>query len=148
MSTETQALEFLEAYDVTHVVVFTSLGTDGTSHELYDAGYGDEGKWRWMARIGGLDDKLYGNYSLGQDWIDTNEDGQVRTDELIANELGVSTVLYKLMKYASETIAFGSSGIQLEHFEREYFSQDTAQWFQDVNGYAAAPVLVYKVVYD
>jgi len=150
MSNETEALKFCRDYDVTHVVVFASFGTDGQSTTLYDAGYGDEGKWRWMAKIGGLDDNLYGNYTLGEDWLDINEDGQVDSDELVNNEMGNSTLIYKLMHYARESIAIGSSDITLEHFEKAYFSQssETIKWFQDSNGYSTAVVCVYEVIYD
>jgi dolichyl-diphosphooligosaccharide--protein glycosyltransferase len=157
MSNETGALEILESFnereehDVTHALVFVTFATDGTSNTIYDAGYGDEGKWRWMARIGGLDDDKYGNQTLGTDWIDTNDNGQADEGELEANELGNSTVVYKLMHYASETLVFGSSNIQLEHFEPAYFSQneDTFQWRQrSSDDYFGWAVCVYKINYD
>jgi len=141
MSNETEAIKFLKEYDVTHVVVYQSFRQDGS-----DAVYGDEGKWRWMARIPGLDDTKYGNYTLGIDWIDTNEDGQAGTDELIMNEMGNSTVLYKLMHYARDIVIQGYSEIELEHFEEAYFSQVT--WFGDSQGGFAPMVCVYKVIYD
>lgn len=156
MSNETGAIEILERfnergeYNITHVLVFHTFATDGS--EIYDAGYGDEGKWRWMARIGGLDDEKYGNNTLGIDWVDTNEDGQFNEGELIANELGNSTVIYKLMHYASDTLVYGSSDIQLEHFEPAYFSQkggQELQWYQrSEREQFAAVVCVYKVNYD
>jgi dolichyl-diphosphooligosaccharide--protein glycosyltransferase len=162
MSNETGALEILERfnergeYNITHVLVFYTFATDGS--KIYDAGYGDEGKWRWMARIGGLDDEKYGNNtvsatdSLGMDWIDTDKDGQVDDGELIVNELGNSTVIYKLMHYARETLVFGSSDIQLDHFEPVYFSQKGGQelqwWPRSATEQFAAVVCVYKVNYD
>jgi len=135
-------------------LVFVTFATDGSSDTIYDAGYGDEGKWRWMARIGGLDDDKYGNYtSLGMDWIDVNDNQQYDEgeDELVANELGNSTVIYKLMHYASDTLVFGSSDIQLEHFEPAYFSQtpgEQLQWIPRSGDYFAPVVCVYKVNYD
>ena len=157
MSNETGAIEILERFNergehnITHILVFHTFATDGSSNTIYDAGYGDEGKWRWMARIGGLDDNKYGNYtSLGMDWVDTNDDGQLDDDELIVNELGNSTVLYKLMHYASDTLTAGYSDIELEYFEAAYFSQDaeTLQWIPRSDDYFAAAVCVYKVNYD
>jgi len=156
MSNETGAIEILEQfnergeYNVTYVVVFVTFATDGSSDKIYDAGYGDEGKWRWMARIGGLDDEKYGNNTLGIDWVDTNDNGQVDDGELVANELGNSTVIYKLMHYASDTLTSGNSDIELEHFEKAYFSQDTKtlQWYPRSNDYFAAAVCVYKINYD
>jgi len=145
MSNETEAIKFLKEYDVTHVVVYTSFRQDGS-----DAVYGDEGKWRWMARIPGLDDTEFGNYTLGIDWIDTNEDNDPSADELIMNEVGNSTVLYKLMHYARDMVIQGYSGIELEHFEAAYFSQQlgAVTWFGDSQGGFAPMVCVYKVIYD
>jgi len=159
MSNETGAIEILEGFnehgedDVTYVLVFVTFATDGSSDTIYDAGYGDEGKWRWMARIGGLEDNDYGNFTLGTDWIDVNDNQQYDKgeDELVANELGNSTVIYKLMHYASDTLAYGSSDIQLEHFEPAYFSQkpgEQLQWIPRSGDYFVAAVCVYKVNYD
>ncbi|MBA7698614.1 hypothetical protein ES703_107293 [subsurface metagenome] len=144
MSNETEAIKFLKDYDVDYVVIYQSFRQDGT-----DAVYGDEGKWRWMARIPGLDDTEFGNYTLGTDWIDANEDGQVGTDELVMNEMGNSTVLYKLMHYARDMVLYGYSEIELEHFEGSpygYFSK--AEWYRDSQGAFAPMVCVYKVNYD
>ena len=145
MSNETEAIKFLKDYDVTYVVVYQSFRQDGS-----DAVYGDEGKWRWMARIPGLDDAKFGNYTLGMDWTDTNEDNNPSADELIVNEVGNSTVLYKLMHYARDMVIQGYSGIELEHFEEAYFSQqyDAATWFRDSQGLFAPMVCVYEVIYD
>jgi dolichyl-diphosphooligosaccharide--protein glycosyltransferase len=154
MSNETEAIEILEEfnargpYNVTHVVVYQTFRQDGS-----DAPYGDEGKWRWMARIPGLNDTKYGNYTLGLDWIDANEDGQVGTDEPIMNEMGNSTVLYKLMHYARDIVIQGYSEIELEHFEgppHGYFSQELGDidWYYDSQGAFAPMVCVYKVIYD
>ncbi len=156
MSNETEAIEILKDFNergpnnVTYVVVYTSFREDGS-----DAVYGDEGKWKWMARIGGLDDEKYGNYTLGIDWTDTNEDGSAGSDELIPNEVGESTVLYKLMHYARDMILnYGYSDITLEHFEgppQGYFSQesDSLRAYSDsATTSFAAVVCVYKVKYD
>jgi dolichyl-diphosphooligosaccharide--protein glycosyltransferase len=145
MSNETEAIKFLKEYDVTYVVIYQSFRQDGS-----DAVYGDEGKWRWMARIPGLDDNLLGNLTLGQDWIDLDENGQPGDDETIINELGNSTVLYKLMHHSRDMIIQGYSEIELEHFEEAYFSQQVGAptWFADSQGYFAPMVCVYKVNYD
>ncbi len=145
MSNETEAIKFLKEYDVDYVVVFQTFRDDGS-----DAVYGDEGKWRWMARIPGLDDAQYGNYSLGIDWTDTNNDGQIGSDELLVNEKGNSTVLYKMMHYARDMVLNYGSNIQLEYFEEAYFSQEigATPQFRDSQGYFVPMVCVYKVIYD
>jgi dolichyl-diphosphooligosaccharide--protein glycosyltransferase len=147
MSNETEAIKFLKAYDVNYVVIYQSFRQDRT-----DAVYGDEGKWRWMARIPGLNDTLFGNYTLGTDWVDANADNQVGTSELVMNEMGNSTVLYKLMHYSRDVVVQGYSDITLEYFEgppQGYFSQQygAVKWFQDSQGAFAAMVCVYKVNY-
>jgi dolichyl-diphosphooligosaccharide--protein glycosyltransferase len=151
MSNETEAVEILEEfssrgpYDVNYVVIYQSFRQDGT-----DAVYGDEGKWRWMAKIPGLNDTQFGNYTLGTNWIDTNGDNQVGTDELVMNEMGNSTVLYKLMHYSRDIVIQGYSEITLEHFEEAYFSQQpgAVKWYQDSQGAFAVMVCVYKVNYN
>lgn len=148
MSNETEALKFLKQYNVTHVLVFTSFRQDGNT-----AVYGDEGKWRWMANIPGLNSTRYGSYTLGVDWTDEDEDGQADSEELTENTLGTNTVLYKLMNYAIDMVVHDSSDIQLEHFigpPNGYFSQvyDDVKWYQDSNGYFATMVCVYEVDYD
>ncbi len=144
MSNETEAIKFLKEYDVTYIVVYTTFYQDGS-----DAVYGDEGKWRWMARIGALNDTQYGNLTLGVDWSDTNGDNQRSNDELIPNELGMNTTLYKLMHYARDVVSQGSSTIELEHFEgppQGYFSQKVGAVVSI--GDFAPLVAVYKVNYD
>ncbi|PVX25985.1 MAG: hypothetical protein CW691_02815 [Candidatus Bathyarchaeum sp.] len=147
VSNETEAIKILEQFDeskqedITYVLVFMTFGTDGS-----DYGYGDEGKWRWMARIAGLDDNVYGNYTLGTDWVDTNQDGSAATDELITNEIGNNTVLYKLMHYASDLALYGTTDIELEHFEEAYFT--TPQLYGTETDGFIPMVCVYKVVYD
>jgi len=100
LSNETQAIEILKPYDVTHVLVFITFDTNGK-----DIGWGEESKWRWMARISypltGVNDTAYASGSsdlpLGTDWVDTNGDNQKTDDELLPNAKGRSTVIYKMM---------------------------------------------------
>ena len=153
MSNETEAIKSLEEYNVSYVVVFHTFRQDTNTGQLIDASYGDEGKWRWMARIGGLDDVQFGNHTLGYDWYDTNANGADEADELIPNELGQSTVLYKLMHYAREMVAGGTSAIELDHFlgpPEGYFSQKVGNIisYQDLQGAFAPIVAVYRVHYD
>jgi len=126
LSNETEAIKMLRTYDVTHVVVFTTFSQDGT-----DVGWAEEGKWRWMARIGGLNESEYGN---------TTEEGKWTW-----NDLGKSTVLYKLMQYGRDVTLQGSSTIQLEYFEESYFSQSVGS--PRSYGGVIPLVCVYKVIY-
>jgi len=147
MSNETEALDILRRYDVTHVVVFTTLYRD--QYGRWGAGMagGDEGKWEWMARIPGLDHRSFGNYTLALDWKDTNGDGRADDAELIENSKGANTVLHKLMAYARETTVQGYATTQLEHFERAHFSQKAGSPSPAPGTSYAALVCVYKVNY-
>jgi len=149
LSTEINATVILREFNASYVVVFTTFKSDGS-----DQGWGDEGKWVWMARIGGLDDKSFGNYTLGTDWTDLNGNGSPYTNgvadegELVPNGKGNSTVLYKLMRYGNEVVRYGYSTIELEHFEEAYFSETTATYQTTYSNYGVIPlVCVYKIKY-
>ena len=144
MSNETEAVKILRKYNVTHVVVFTTFDTQG---RLGMAG-GDEGKWEWMAKIPGLDPKPFGNYTLGLDWIDVNENGQIdSSDTAVANKLGENTTLYKLMAYGRDLTMSGYSTIRLQYFEEAHFSRERGST-EPAPGTSYVPlVCVYKVNY-
>ncbi|MEM3745648.1 MAG: STT3 domain-containing protein [Candidatus Bathyarchaeia archaeon] len=145
MSNETEAIEILRRYNVTHVVVYVTFDTQGRDAPGYG---GDNGKWRWMALIPGLNDSLFGNYTLGWDWRDYNGNLQVDSGELIANEKGQNTVLYKLMTYGKEMTVYGYSTITLQHFRKAYFSQKEGSP-RPAPGTSIVPlVCVYEVIYD
>jgi dolichyl-diphosphooligosaccharide--protein glycosyltransferase len=122
MSNETESIKILEKYErdgrrPEYIVVFTTFDTDGS-----DRGYGDEGKWRWMAKIPGLDDDSFGNLTLGTDWVDKNGDGQRQQDELVLNAKGQNTTIYKLMTYAKHEKVPSVPAPTLQHFEKAFFS--------------------------
>ena len=142
MSNETEAIKMLENYDATHVLVFTTFYTDGR-----DGGFGDEGKWRWMARIAA---ERYPSINE-TDYGDFNE--QTGTWEW--NDLGASTVIYKLMTYGKKDRLPDVAAVQqlplesLQHFEKAYFSQDRERPDSLVAYGGIIPlVCVYEVKYD
>jgi len=143
MSNEEDAIKILKKFNVTHVVVFTTFDTQG---RLLMAG-GDEGKWQWMARIPGLDDKEFGNYTLGWDWTDLNNNGSPDSGEFRPNEKGQNTTLYKLMTYGREMTLRGYSTIRLKYFEKAYFSQEYGSLRPAPGTQYIALVCVYKVNY-
>ena len=124
MSNETEATKILRAYDATHVVVFTTFDAGGN-----DVGYGEEGKWRWMARIAGLNESDFGGYSEETGRWEWNEKGQ-------------GTVIYKLMTYGKETKIYGSSIVRLERFKETYFSQGKSY------GGVIPLVCVFEIIYE
>jgi asparagine N-glycosylation enzyme membrane subunit Stt3 len=118
MANETRALKVLQLYNATYILVFTTIDSSNGNW----AGFGDEGKWPWMARISGkgrqrlidsgymdpqnswtdaLEDVTkFGNYTLGVDAKDADEDGNIEEGETSANARGQETTVYKLMFYA------------------------------------------------
>lgn len=132
MSNETQAIQILKSnFNGPHgrpgyIVVFTTF-QDDSSKNYPEAGYGDEGKWRWMAKIAGNftfakgNDSLFGNYSIGKD--NTAPAGQ--TPNLIDNRVGLSSVIYKLMYYAHDRVLLGydaktaASNVKMEGYFTE-----------------------------
>ena len=129
---------------MTHVVVFVTFDTQGRDAPGYG---GDNGKWRWMALIPGLNDTDFGNYTLGWDWIDSNRNHRVDSGEIIPNRRGQDTVLYKLMTYGRETTLYGYSTINLKYFEKAYFSQKEGQPTPAPGTSIVPLVCVYKVSY-
>jgi dolichyl-diphosphooligosaccharide--protein glycosyltransferase len=122
MSNEANATKILKQYDVTHVLIFITFQSDSTGNGGIDIGWGDESKWRWMARISepltNRSDTAYGNSTLGTDWFDSNGDGQRASDgsEDISNDLGKSTIMYKMMQYVKQDVSssYGDSTAQFE----------------------------------
>ena len=86
---------------MTHVVFFVTF--EKTYGSFVQLG-GDNAKWQWMAKIPGLDDKAFGNLTLGYDWFDLNGDGSafdssgyVEENEVFVNGNGQNSTLYRLM---------------------------------------------------
>ena len=149
MSNVTEAVKILQGFNATYVAVFTTFYGQGLSG--YTAGdhvgYGDEGKWTWMAKIANLDDKSFGNYTLGKDQVITTDTttGQ-QTPTYIDNMKGQNTTLYILMTYAKDINLGQTPTVQLNDtsgkgFEPAYFSTG-----KDYGGIIIL-VAVYKVVY-
>ncbi|MCW4051898.1 MAG: hypothetical protein NWE78_01650 [Candidatus Bathyarchaeota archaeon] len=122
MSNETEALRILqEQFDgpngpPTHILVFTSFTSLGG-----DQGYGDEGKWRWMARIAN-ETVAPGSYREWGDREQYNTFGEVQENQWIWNDLGKNTTIYKLMQFGKEQRAPSGAAPILEHFEPAHFS--------------------------
>ncbi len=122
MSNETEALRILQQqFDgpngpPTHILVFTSFTSLGG-----DQGYGDEGKWRWMARIANQS-VAPGFYKEWGDREQYNTFGEVQENQWIWNDLGKNTTIYKLMQVGKEQIVRSGSAPTLEHFKPAHFS--------------------------
>ena len=139
MSNETEAVRILQKYEATHILVFVTCQSDGS-----DVGWGDEGKWMWMARIA---DSVYGGFEydatnhiiVGYQELVTDEEGYTTR---IWTDKGKNTTIYKLMAYAKDART-GSSHLTypVTHFEPAYFSEGS-----DYGGVIPL-VCVYKINY-
>ncbi|NWG11667.1 hypothetical protein HXY33_08010 [Candidatus Bathyarchaeota archaeon] len=139
IANETQSIKMLKEYDANYTLVFTTIDTSGNW-----VGVGDEGKWGWMARISGKgkdrlissgfmdasnswgdsleDAEKFGNYTLGYDATDSNEDGDYEDDgEIYANAKGQNTTIYKLMTYARDLWLYENGISDSEPTAPEYF---------------------------
>jgi dolichyl-diphosphooligosaccharide--protein glycosyltransferase len=107
MANETQALKMLELYDpkrTKYILVFTTLALSQTEGQNYAywAGYGDEGKWMWMARISGKAYDRFISIGLNPDWTDETTFGYYNSTQnrWIWNDRGPNSTVYKLMSWA------------------------------------------------
>ena len=139
MGNETQALKMLAQYDAKYILVFTVLRiTQSSTQQNYiasDAGYGDEGKWAWMARISGqAKDRLIqtGFMDPNAAWTDENHFGKVnnQTNAWEWNDAGTNSTIYKLMSWAKQRwtdtpgglVLPDRTGVQPTYFKEAYFA--------------------------
>ena len=113
MANETQSIKMLKMYNASYILVFTTLAlrqsstTGGGTYTAW-AGYGDEGKWMWMARISGeARDDFINKYHLLDNqsaWSDEKTFGEYtnQTNQWVWNDVGKSTTIYKLMSTAKQ----------------------------------------------
>ncbi|MCW4006932.1 MAG: hypothetical protein NWF04_10145 [Candidatus Bathyarchaeota archaeon] len=108
MANENHSLQMLETYDAEYVLVFTTLQlqvtNDGTLAGVQFAGYGDEGKWVWMADISGnAKDRFIDAGFMTDDyqWSSKVDFGYNETSGVSEwNDMGLNSTIYKLMSYA------------------------------------------------
>jgi len=145
LSNETKAIEFLKQYDVTHVVIFITFQNDQTGTDI---GWGEESKWRWMARIS---EKWTGLNDTGYRTIEYNEETE-QYEDTGWNDIGKSTIIYKMMQLTKQDVgsSFGeqlsdTSRLQFEHhFKLVYTSYRDSQ---KAYGGAYGTVGIFEVKY-
>jgi len=141
MAPEQQSLKMLECYNAKYILVFTTLGLGtSTTQQQYivsPAGFGDEGKWMWMARISGkARDRFIQTGFIGEElaWTDENDFGS-RDNETGAwqwNNVGKNSAIYKLLSWAKQRwvtvsgeayqVVADEEGVQPEYFKEAYFA--------------------------
>jgi len=161
MSNETHAIKILKEQlgRPDYILVFVTF-EDNSEQGYPEAGYGDEGKWRWMAKIADSvklwdnstffaqgNDNIFGNYSLGRD--NTAPAGE--TPNLIDNHAGQNSTLYKLMYYAHDRVLSGfdaaaaAQNVKMQgYFEEAMFFPSTRPGY---NIGVDPIVAIYKINY-
>ncbi|MFB3888589.1 MAG: STT3 domain-containing protein [Candidatus Bathyarchaeia archaeon] len=167
MANETQSLKMQKNYDVEYILVYVTLqivpSADGQSIQgVRFAGFGDEGKWMWMARISGQahdrfvkagymtdtygwnDEKAFGEY--------TNETTGSQTT-WVWSDMGLNSTVYKLMSYAEQKYAttYGltptETAVTPDYFAEAYFAGlelDPGAAYQQYGGLIPM-VALYKI---
>jgi dolichyl-diphosphooligosaccharide--protein glycosyltransferase len=140
MANETQSLKMLALYKVKYILVFTTLGIGTSSTTGYyvasPAGYGDEGKWMWMAKISGQAHDRFiqeGFINENSSWTDETTFGTIdnSTGKWVWNDVGKNSTIYKLMSWAKQRwidtegggyIYPDEAGVQPTYFKEAYFA--------------------------
>ena len=121
MGNENQSMQMLSKYEnynnpgrVNYILVFTVLqlqtSSSGTGYTAIPSGYGDEGKWPWMASISGTIEQWYiqhgyMNAATSTVWKDERNFGSAnnQTGQWNWNNQGDNCTIYELMNYAEVT---------------------------------------------
>jgi asparagine N-glycosylation enzyme membrane subunit Stt3 len=172
MAPENQSLRMLKTYDADYLLVFVTIQLLISADQTQIAGvqfggYGDEGKWVWMARIsGGAAQRLQNESFMNDEIYWTNEtffgnttlNEQTQQNQFTWNEMGLESTIFKLMSYAEQEYAnrYGlttpdQAGAAPTYFTPEFISglevtpQDaaTAQY-----GLLVPLVCLYKINWD
>ncbi len=136
MANETQSLKMLEKYNAKYILVFTTLSMSQSGNYWYAsfAGFGDEGKWMWMARISGKARDRFVHMGLLDNqsaWSDEKTFGEYNneTNRWEWGSVGKNSTIYKLMswgkqRWCEETgfIIPDESATQPEYFKEAYFA--------------------------
>lgn len=163
MANETQALKMLANYNASYVVVFTTLqlpisGQQFTGQVQF-AGYGDEGKWVWMADISGnAKDRFISQGFMTADyqWSSKTDFGfNESSGQTNWTDLGLNSTIYKLMSNAekqwAEKNGFTATETtsDLEYFTPAYIAGLEIDVAKAQEYYLLIPlVCLYKINWD
>mgnify|MGYP001453118913 CR=1 FL=1 len=111
MANETQSIKMFERYNTSYVLVFTTLQLPlSSSNQLTGGvkfgGYGDEGKWVWMADISGnAKDRFMSTGFMTADYQWSNKTAfgyNATSGQTVWNDMGLNSTIYKLMSNAEK----------------------------------------------
>lgn len=164
MANETQSVKMLKLYNAKYVLVFTVVAmqqdsSTGATNGV-EAGYGDEGKWTWMARISGgaTQDERAGFPDW--DWTDETPFGSFNnsTNKWEWSMRGLNSTIYKLMSWGRNrwctlngiTDPQAANVTQPLFFKEEYFAGLNLTPTDASNKYGGLIplVLLYKIDYS
>ena len=170
MAPENQSLAMLENYNAKYILVFVTLGIATSSDQSYYvaqfAGFGDEGKWSWMARISGQARDRFiqeGYMNANMSWTDETAFGQVSNSSSTWewNDMGKNSTIYELMSYAKQrwvdvsgsayNVVSDQSDVQTPtYFKEAYFSGEDFNPLeaQSTTGGLIPVVALYEIDWD
>lgn len=165
MSNESYAIRMLKLYNASYLLVFTTvysvqtqLGAPGTW-----AGYGDEGKWTWMAKISAQAKDDYLNqtkyptlkFDNTSSWSDETPFATFNSTENKWNwtAVGKASTVYKLMNWGKNSWCLANGlenpdpAVQPTYFEPAYFAGVDLTTSESYGGLIPL-VLLYRVNWD
>ena len=173
MANENQTMAMLSTYNnkdspgrVNYILVFTVLqigqSSSGSGYVVVPSGYGDEGKWVWMARISGnAKNRLIndGFMDPSSAWTDETTFGETnnQTNRWQWNNQGLNSTVEVLMNFAEVSYAnyWTSAGVSLTpditttqptYFKEAYFGGLETSPFQ--YGGIVPIVAIYSIDWD
>jgi asparagine N-glycosylation enzyme membrane subunit Stt3 len=169
MGNENQSMSMLSNYNperTKYIAIFTVLGigepSSGTStYVTYPGGYGDEGKFYWMAKISGQAQQRFlrdGYMTSASTWTDETAFGSnnQETNLFEWNTQGKATTIYKLLSYVETQYCtiMTESGVSINpheegatptYFKEAYFSGMNLSPTQ----YGIVPIVaIYEINWD
>ncbi|MGD0027412.1 MAG: STT3 domain-containing protein [Candidatus Bathyarchaeia archaeon] len=165
MANETQSLKMLRNYGVDYVLVFITIGASTSSTTGATTagflGYGDEGKWVWMAKISGeAEDRFTSEGYMNPSYSWTNETPFMNTTSGAWTDFGTNSTVYKLMSWGKQRwydvggggtaggLTLDQPGVEPTYFKEAYFAGETLTLNAAQTNYGAAIiplVCLYKI---
>jgi dolichyl-diphosphooligosaccharide---protein glycosyltransferase len=116
MAPENQSIRMMQTYGGKYILVFITLKLTLSSDQtqitgISLAGYGDEGKWSWMARISGEAQNRFkseGFMDSTLSWTNETSFGSVSnsTNSFQWNNVGLESTIFKLMSNAEQEYGY------------------------------------------
>jgi dolichyl-diphosphooligosaccharide--protein glycosyltransferase len=138
MANRTQSIEMLRKYNAKYILVFISvvIGQNSSSSQYYTrmGGYGDEGKWMWMARISGGARQRFVDSGIipeNQSWVDEGKFGSYdSSNNWVWNEQGSNSTIYMLMTWAQKVWS-NVNGVQTDIEMNGGTIEDPSPYFKE-----------------